>query len=129
MLDIISATGGVSGTFASVVQPISMPAGLIFDVVYNPTSVRLTVVPGMNLSGDYNLDGIVDAADYVVWRKNDGTQGGYNAWRANFGRMAGAASATANIAVPEANCLLLSSIAIALLSGHAASRRRTNRWG
>ena len=38
-----------------------------------------------HLPGDFNNDGTVDAADYVVWRKNDGTQTGYDAWRANFG--------------------------------------------
>lgn len=36
------------------------------------------------LTGDYNADGIVDAADYVVWRNTDRTPGGYTAWRANF---------------------------------------------
>ncbi|HJQ81360.1 MAG TPA: hypothetical protein VJ828_15470, partial [Lacipirellulaceae bacterium] len=123
-LNIVSAAGGIAGTFANVIQPVGMPAGLIFDVIYNPTLVQLTVVPGMNLPGDYNLDGTVDAADYVVWRKTDGTQGGYNAWRANYGRSAAAAAAppAANIAVPEANCLLLLSIAIALLSGQARTR-------
>jgi hypothetical protein len=35
--------------------------------------------------GDYNQNGTVDAADYVVWRKNDGTPAGYDTWRANFG--------------------------------------------
>jgi hypothetical protein len=101
-----------------------MPAGLIFDVIYNPNLVQLSVVPGINLPGDYNLDGIVDAADYVVWRKTDGTQGGYNAWRANYGLTAASATAssTGNIGVPEANCLLLLSIAIALLSGQARTR-------
>jgi hypothetical protein len=44
----------------------------------------LTLVPPM-VPGDYNRNGIVDAADYVVWRKNDGTPAGYDAWRANFG--------------------------------------------
>ena len=39
-----------------------------------------------HLPGDFNNDGTVDAADYVVWRKNDGTQTGYDGWRANFGR-------------------------------------------
>jgi hypothetical protein len=51
-------------------------------------------------SGDYNRNGVVDAADYVVWRDNldaevtlpnDSTPGmvtieDYNVWRANFGR-------------------------------------------
>jgi hypothetical protein len=39
------------------------------------------------LPGDYNGDGIVDSADYVVWRKTDGTAQGYQTWRQNFGRM------------------------------------------
>ena len=43
------------------------------------------------LQGDYNTDGVVDAADYVVWRKTDGTNpAGYNTWRTNFGRTAAA---------------------------------------
>lgn len=37
------------------------------------------------LTGDYNGDGHVDAADYVVWRKALGGQSEYAAWRANFG--------------------------------------------
>jgi hypothetical protein len=40
------------------------------------------------LPGDFNLDGSVDAADYVVWRKGLGTtytQTDYNVWCANFG--------------------------------------------
>ncbi len=37
------------------------------------------------LPGDYNLSGVVDAADYVVWRKSDGSPDGYNTWRVNFG--------------------------------------------
>jgi hypothetical protein len=106
-----------------------MPIGLYLKPIYNLTLVQLMVVN--QIPGDYNLDGTVDAADYVVWRKSDGTQDGYNSWRASFGltAAAAAASATANIAVPEANSLLLSSIAIVLLYGHAASRRAAYRWG
>lgn len=39
------------------------------------------------LAGDYNADQIVDAADYVTWRKSGSTLG-YVAWRSNFGRVA-----------------------------------------
>jgi hypothetical protein len=61
-------------------------------------------VPG--LAGDFNDDGSVDAADYVVWRKGFGTEyseDDYDDWRANFGITAGAASAGAAVhaAVPE----------------------------
>ncbi len=40
------------------------------------------------LAGDHNGDDTVDAADYVVWRKNPaafGEQQGYDDWRENFG--------------------------------------------
>ena len=69
--------------------------------VYNPESTdtditgfttevgKLTIQNG---SGDYNSNGVVDAADYVLWRKNPGgfggTPAGYDAWRAKFGSSA-----------------------------------------
>jgi hypothetical protein len=48
-------------------------------------SIRLVPVP---LTGDYNYSGVVDAADYVAWRKdpaNFGGSGGYATWRSQFG--------------------------------------------
>jgi hypothetical protein len=42
--------------------------------------------------GDFNKDGTINAADYVAWRKIDGTQQGYDAWRTNFGELAGGGS-------------------------------------
>jgi hypothetical protein len=56
------------------------------------------VVVGMAVSGDYNENGTVDAADFVVWRNSAGNQTSlpnddspgvgqddYDRWRANFG--------------------------------------------
>ena len=44
----------------------------------------------VSLAGDYNQNGKVDAADYVLWRKSPDTYGGnpagYNTWCANFGQ-------------------------------------------
>jgi hypothetical protein len=54
------------------------------------------------LAGDYNEDGNVDAADYVVWRKTGSSQAGYDLWRANFGRTVGAATGTRHTATPGA---------------------------
>jgi len=56
--------------------------------------------------GDYNTNGSVDAADYVVWRMspNDfgGDPEGYTTWRAHFGQAAGSGSgAGTNAAVAE----------------------------
>jgi peptidoglycan hydrolase-like protein with peptidoglycan-binding domain len=49
-----------------------------------------TQVAGLaNLAGDFNLDDVVDARDYVVWRANVNktlTQSSYTQWRANFGK-------------------------------------------
>jgi hypothetical protein len=63
------------------------------------------------IPGDYNNDGTVDAADYVVWRKSPNTygdSGGYNVWQMNFGRNAGNGSgSTVNAAVPEPAILVL----------------------
>ena len=65
----------------------------------------------VGLAGDYNLNGVVDAADFVVWRKGLGTlytQSDYIVWRAHFGRTAGSGSSTvANAAVPEPSTLVL----------------------
>jgi hypothetical protein len=47
------------------------------------------------LTGDHNLDGSVDAADYVLWRKTDsGNMAGYNDWRENF-------AASGSAVIPE----------------------------
>jgi hypothetical protein len=82
------------------------PAGYIAAEIHT-----LTPVDVLNGPGDYNHDGTVDAADYVVWRDGLGTnytQADYGVWRANFG-----ATSTPNPAagVPEPT-----SVAIALLA-------------
>jgi hypothetical protein len=75
------------------------------------------------VNGDFDGDGKVDAADYVVWRKNDGTAAGYNAWRVNFGNMAGAGSSAgayrsriAASEVPEPSSVLIAGL-VTLMAG------------
>jgi hypothetical protein len=66
------------------------------------------------LPGDSNDDGNVDAADYVVWRKTDGTQQGYDTWRAHFGQTTGSgSSASISFAVPEPVSTMLLTLATA----------------
>ena len=49
--------------------------------VYGPT-----LPPGWSLAGvaDFNGDGNLNAADYVVWRKTSGPPATYDTWRAHF---------------------------------------------
>jgi hypothetical protein len=67
------------------------------------TGISVIVSTSEGLPGDYNGNGTVDAADYVVWRDTAGTPEQYDAWRANFGRPTAAAATAveATAAVPE----------------------------
>jgi hypothetical protein len=80
--------------------------------------------------GDFNQDGTVDAADYVVWRKGVGTtytQDDYDAWRANFGTslLAGSGSAIPSAeslpAVPEPATFVIASMSVVAIVAAARS--------
>ncbi|MGD9634805.1 MAG: alpha-L-fucosidase [Pirellulales bacterium] len=96
---------------------VASQSGLIAgEVTYDHSAPPLLV-------GDYNNNGVVDAADYSTWRDhlngtgplaNDATpatidQSDYDAWKANFGDSAGSgAGSTAGASVPEpATCFAL----------------------
>jgi hypothetical protein len=125
MFQILTASSGRTGMFTTELLP-TLPGGLDWNVIYNPNSVVLAVL-GPALLGDYNQNGVVDAADFVVWRKNlgsgtalpnDDTPGvgpdDYTRWRANFGRTAGSGSGATGFAsaVPEPTNALLALTAI-----------------
>jgi hypothetical protein len=57
----------------------------------NLAPITIHLVGEVVLPGDFNDDGTVDAADYVVWRKGLGTiytQSDYDDWRTHFGQSA-----------------------------------------
>jgi hypothetical protein len=91
--------------------------------------VRAMDVIGYNriattLAGDFNFDGIVDASDYVVWRKAGGTQVSYDVWRAHFGQNTGSSAASvASAAVPEptGQTMLITGIMVAIRRRRAAA--------
>jgi hypothetical protein len=103
---------------------LSLPAGFQWNVAYGANSVVLSVV-GLGMTGDYNGNGLVDAADYAVWRDSLGAMGSglsadgngdqvvdqsdYLVWRSNFGKSAlGSGSVTITVAaVPEPSNMLL----------------------
>ena len=118
--EIITATN-VMDTFVTESLP-ALGGGISLDVVYSPTAVSLVVV---GIEGDYNNDGIVDAADYTVWRDSlgltgeglaaDGDQDGeidqddYGVWVSNFGQ---AASTSSSTTIPEPAAWLIATIAL-----------------
>jgi hypothetical protein len=101
------------------------------DVDFYFAWVSFTNPLALGISGDYNNNGTVDAADYVVWRENlnasvtlpndttPGTvqQADYDVWRTNFGRSSmGALGASAAQGVPEPATLLLSAISLGFIA-------------
>jgi probable HAF family extracellular repeat protein len=109
------------------------------------TEAWLGVLPAPTaVQGDFNHDGTVDVADYIVWRKTlnqmgpnlaaDGNgdnrvdAGDYAVWRARFGRTAGSGSGamlalSSPDAVPEPTSLWLMTIAGLYVSGRMRRRK------
>jgi hypothetical protein len=142
LLDVTGGYTPTSGSF-TVLSALNVinngllltpAADAIYDLAFTPNSVVLTAG---GLTGDYNSDGIVNSADYVVWRKNVGTAnalphdpiGGtigtaqYNQWRANFGRTSGSGSSLAGSAVPEPSSIMFT----LMLAAAWNTRRRGSR--
>jgi hypothetical protein len=93
---------------------------------YSSSAYLLTTLPG--LAGDFNGDGRVDAADYVFWRKNDGSATNYNIWRSNFGRTAGSGSQIdadgSAVGVPEPATIAILFIALLGTAGNFRPNKR-----
>ena len=96
------------------------------------------------LPGDFNFDGEVNAADYLVWRKLSGETGlglaadangdevvdeaDYQIWNANFGAIAASTTAVLAASVPEPHCGTLALIAgLGLLSRRKATAYQVKR--
>jgi uncharacterized protein YjbI with pentapeptide repeats len=129
-IDLFDWTGVTpTGTFN-----VTSPYTWNLSNLYTTGEVTLTGAP--SLPGDFNHDGTVDAADYVVWRKNfSGDQTMYDAWRTNFGRTLSAGSGlvlpsteplSAAVPEPTAQLLLLLGAAPPLL-GYRTSREKRGR--
>lgn len=133
---LIYFEGSYTDTFSGNSNPTPL-----YD--YNQVMYRLDLatIPNLfaRLPGDYNRDGSVDGADYVVWRTAmngdvnlaaDGSGDGvinmadYDVWRAHFGTSAAATGVSIG-AVPEpsaAPLILASVVAMVLRGARSASR-------
>ncbi len=79
-----------------------------------------------SLPGDFNLDGTVDAADYVMWRKPMLVDDEYETWQSNFGRSLSGGSGGGerdSFAVPEPSMFMLAVWIIAFAGRRSYSRR------
>jgi hypothetical protein len=130
---ILDYAGALGGSFANLALGTT-PAGFTINLVNNVagTSIDLSVTSTIvGVQGDYNNNGVVDAADYVVWRNGGPLQNevatigsvtpeDYTEWRARFGNVTGSGSALGAGSVPEpATATLL----CAVLGGLLAVRR------
>ena len=102
-------TGTFPLTFGSAQNNVLVDGTTATQLPLNMADVgQITVMPAtpVGVPGDYNSNGIVDAADYVFWRERLGssttlpnevsgvtpgsvTNEDYGAWRARFGRTSG----------------------------------------
>lgn len=122
---------GVYAFFARLTSPGLDPSEPFLLAFRNQTSVDFfaQAVTDINKaavpSGDYNFDDIVNAADYVVWRKTAGSDEQYEAWRENFAAIilppGSSPSEAENAAVPEPDAVLLLALTSAIV---AIGRRR-----
>jgi hypothetical protein len=109
------------------------------DYLMPAYSVTTLVFVADGLPGDFNHDGIVDTADYTVWRDSMGQTGNlaadgnednvvdmadYQLWSENFGRSDVQGGTGASVAVPEPAPWLLLLVGLAAISVHPLARLR-----
>ncbi len=109
----------------------------MYNTMVDPQSAffddfSLTSNAPAGVPGDYNGNGVVDMADYVLWRNGGPLQNeintvgtvdasDYTAWRSKFGNTSGSGSGLGSAAVPEPTsmCFML----MAVVGGLVARRR------
>jgi hypothetical protein len=115
--EFLTVADGVTGFFDAFILPALVDG--MWAPVYGANSVSLTVTQ----KGDFNVDGVVNAADYVALRKTSAqSQLDYNVWRRAFGNSisGGGAGLLLNTAdgpaVPEPSTAALLFIATSILT-------------
>lgn len=114
----------------------NVPAGGYGSFASSVTNVQVDYVRVYaSVPGDYNKNGVVDASDYILWRKSDPgadsngdtiiNQTDYNFWRTNFGNAVvtpGSGAGLNGSSVPEPATLAVAFIAAAVWSARRQRR-------
>ncbi|MFO0790072.1 MAG: autotransporter-associated beta strand repeat-containing protein [Pirellulales bacterium] len=125
--------GGVAQTTPGTYGATGSGANFIFDEYFSGTGLITLAPANVGVAGDYNNNGVVDAADYVLWRNGGPLQNevdnpgildanDYAAWRARFGNTSGAGTGLGAAGIPEPGTLSL--IFLVISAGYAMRRGR-----
>lgn len=127
--------GGVNENFLGNMDDVliiqqALSEQQVADLHTSGGAALLATLPDPTLDGDYNDDGVINLADYVVWRNNLGSstslpndstpgvdEGDYTVWKLNFGLSNNLSASTSITGVPEPNSVLLLTGAAVLLHG------------
>jgi hypothetical protein len=123
----------IDATTGAVTDLGTTTADFLDGIAFKPSAAG-------GVPGDYNSNGVVDAADYVVWRSNVGQPSipnrgtgitgnvgtaDYNFWRAHFANTSGSgAGGLSTSPVPEPSSVLL--IVVGLLGVLKSRRSKSN---
>jgi hypothetical protein len=148
---LVTAAGGITETFSQISLPDLNPA-LTWNLDWTDgTSLIIRAISTM--PGDFDVSGVVDAADYIVWRKLTGQTGAglaadgtgpdgvpdgtvderdYNLWRANFGKSIDPVGPPAPLHAPEPSTgMLLALVGMIAFAarGKVGNGTRAHGWG
>jgi autotransporter-associated beta strand protein len=100
------------GSRTSSFTNVNLPA--VPGLIWNTSNLYVDGSISVTLTGDFNGDTTVNAADYVTWRMTDGSSTGYNSWRTNFNASAASGPDFSDLTgVPEPKGILLLLVAFA----------------
>lgn len=128
----IDGVGQATGTWGAIGSGAANESPLFTGTGF----LNVTTQPVVGVPGDFNNDGVVDAADYVLWRKggalaNEVSTPGvtdaqdYLDWRARFGNTSGSGSSLHGASVPEPATFVLLFLVAPFFAGRKLGRNRS----